>query len=115
MCAPRLGPIPDAATIVQSSCQPETRLEADASCVPTNDCSSSNMLDRITDDLNFLLNGTEDMISFTPSHTYSGGMGGSSVKQKLPTIQETMVGISEEFGDMDHERNINKNHGEAVD
>lgn len=63
---------------------------------------SNNMLDRITDDLNFLLNGTtEDMMTFTPAHLYqgAGGTGGgcSGGKQKLPTIQENMVGISEEF------------------
>lgn len=49
------------------------------------------MLDRITDDLNFLLNGTtEDMMTFTPAHLYPG-------KQKLPTIQENMVGICEDL------------------
>lgn len=53
---------------------------------------SNNMLDRITDDLNFLLNGSasEDMMTFTPAHLYPG-------KQKLPTIQENMVGISEDL------------------
>lgn len=55
--------------------------------------SSNNMLDRITDDLNFLLNSTEkDMMTFTPAHLYPGGG-----KQKLPTIQENMVGLSEEL------------------
>lgn len=60
-----------------------------------------NMLDRITDDLNFLLNGSsEDMITFTPAHQFYSGGGCTSAgggKQKLTTIQETMVGISEEF------------------
>lgn len=53
---------------------------------------SNNMLDRITDDLNFLLNGAaEDMITFTPAHHLH------AEKPKLATIQENMVGISEEF------------------
>ena len=52
---------------------------------------SNNMLERITDDLNFLLNGTTtDMMTFTPAHHLNSG------KQKLATIQETMVGISED-------------------
>lgn len=53
---------------------------------------NTNMFDRITDDLNFLLNGTtEDMMTFTPAHLLY------QEKQKLPTIQENMVGISEEL------------------
>lgn len=57
-----------------------------------NDDDDHNMLDRITDDLNFLLNGTtQDMMTFTPAHQLTAG------KQKLATIQENMVGISEEF------------------
>lgn len=54
--------------------------------------NANNMFDRITDDLNFLLNGsTEDMMTFTPAHLRY------QEKQKLPTIQENMVGISEEL------------------
>lgn len=71
---------------------------------------SNNMLDRITDDLNFLLNGTtEDMMTFTPAHLYQGAGSTGGGKQKLPTIQENMVGISEEF-----ERTLNNTKDSKV-
>lgn len=55
-----------------------------------------NMLDRITDDLNFLLSGTtDDMMTFSVAHPQQQEQ--QQGKQKLATIQENMVGISEEF------------------